>query len=291
MNACVVAIAKNEGRFIHEWLAHHLAVGFDRMVVYDHESTDETSALLDAAAQIAPVTRIPWSPPSNQSPQISAYNDALRRLHGQYDWLAFLDLDEFLVIRKPDLDLKSFLDSVDADVGAVGVNWLTFGSGGRLDTDYELVRDTFRTGGPRHWGNNRHIKTIARAGAIERMGIHDAQLAGGRYVLPDGSPLTMSKKRGIADRIDHSVLQLHHYQVKSHADFQQKLERGRAGKRLDDPTRIRNNGEDFLSRLDRNSHRFDDIDWNRDSFLAAYLRLRPGRSLPPSPPGRSMTSS
>ena len=103
-----------------------------------------------------------------------------------------------------------------------------------------------------------------------------AQLASGRYILPNGSPLTMSRKRGVADHIDHSVLQLHHYQVKSHADFQQKLERGRAGKRLDDPTRVRNNGADFLLRLDRNSHRYDDIDWNREAFLAAYTRLPPG---------------
>lgn len=273
MTACVIAIAKNEGRFIREWLAHHLALGFDHILVYDHQSSDQTPALLDAAAATASVDRIAWAPPQDQSPQISAYNDAVRRLRNRYDWLAFLDLDEFLVIRKPDLDLTTYLRSLDADVGAVGVNWLTFGSGGRVDTDYELVRDTFRTGGPRHWGNNRHIKTIARAHAIGRMGIHDAQLGSGRYVLPNGTPLTMSKKRGISDHIDHSVLQLHHYQVKSHTDFQQKLDRGRAGKRMDDPSRMRRNGEDFLLRLDRNSHRYDDIDWNRDAFLTAYSKL------------------
>lgn len=273
MKFCVVSIAKNEGRFIREWLAHYLSLGFDRIVVYDHESSDEMPALLDAAARSAPVERVPWHSVPDQSPQISAYNHALTQFRGHYDWIAFLDLDEFLVIRQPGLELRPFLSSLDTDVAAVGVNWLTFGSNGRVQADYGLVRDAFRTGGPRGWGNNRHIKTIARPEAIERMGIHDAQLAGGRYVLPNGDPLTMSKKRGISDHIDHSVLQLHHYQVKSHEDFQQKLQRGRAGKRLDDPTRIRENGSDFLMRLDKNSHRYDDIDWNRDDFLTAYARL------------------
>ena len=61
MKTCVVAIAKDEGRFIHEWLAHQLALGFDRVIVYDHQSTDSMPGFLDRVSLHEPVERMPWN--------------------------------------------------------------------------------------------------------------------------------------------------------------------------------------------------------------------------------------
>lgn len=273
MTCLLVAIARNEERALVEWLAHHLVLGFDRIVVYDHGSTDRTGAMLRAIGRHYPVSGRAWSADPSVSPQVAAYNHALRRFAAEADWLAFFDLDEFLVLRDPAGSVGGWLAGMAEDVGAVGVNWLTFGSSGRERADYGLVRDGFRTGGARGRGNNKHIKTLARPAAMRRMRIHDCELASGRYVTPSGQPLVFPTKPGIAAAVEHEVAQLNHYQVKSREEFAAKIARGRAGKAADDPTRIRENPESLFSRLDDNSVAYDDIDANRDAFLRVYADL------------------
>lgn len=279
MKVCLVAIAKDEGRFLPEWLAHYLALGVDQIFLFDNESSDATAEIVAAAGETFPVTRIPWRTPSADSPQISAYNHALQRLARRFDWACFFDCDEFLVLRR-DRTVADFLGRFDDGVGAIGINWLTFGSSGRTDADYELVTETFRSGAKRGWANNKHIKTIARPDRIHSVGIHDVVLRTGSYVHSDGQPLTMPQRRGKAGRIDHSLAQINHYQIKSRADFDAKIRRGRAGKSARDPTRFRLNGDEFFRRLDRNEVDYDDIDGSRAARLGVLDAIRERLKLP-----------
>ena len=57
----MVAIAKDEGVYLHEWIAYHRLVGFDEVLVYDHESTDGSTELLAELAGRGMVTPVPWS--------------------------------------------------------------------------------------------------------------------------------------------------------------------------------------------------------------------------------------
>jgi hypothetical protein len=270
MKICLVAIARNEGRFVNEWLAHNIAIGFGRIVVYDHESDDEMPELVDRAGRILPVERVPWSPRPEWSPQLSAYNHFLRNRGGEFDWVAFFDLDEFLVFRDPGQRLDGFLAGLPSDAGAVGINWLTFGSSGRTSDDYGLVRDSFTRGAERGWGNNLHIKTIARPGCVQRMGVHDALLREGRAVTPSGATLSMPGERGIAAAVEHEVAQLNHYQVKSRQDFDRKIARGRATRRPNDPARVRPDSDEFFRRLDRNEVEYDEIAQTEARFREVY---------------------
>jgi glycosyltransferase involved in cell wall biosynthesis len=274
MTVCLVAIAKNEARFLVEWLAHYLSLGVDHIFVFDNDSTDETAAILEVAARSRGVTRVAWPSREGESPQITAYNYAVRRHAARFEWVCFFDCDEFLVL-KEDADIHAFLRRFDPSVGAVAINWLTFGSGGKRTNDYELVTETFRTGAAAGAGNNKHIKTIARVACVQRMGIHDCVLSTGSYVHPDGEPLVMPKKRGIATRIDHSLAQLNHYQIKSRADFQEKVLRGRAGKASNDPSRYRADPDKLFRKLDRNRHTYAQIDSNkaaREAIMAEINR-------------------
>lgn len=268
MSVALVAIAKNEARFVLEWIAHNLAVGFDDVIIYDHNSVDGMEERIASAGKIFPVRSTPWSPSEDLSPQKAAYAHAIETL--SHDWLAFFDLDEFLVLSEKVPSISEYLDTIPNDVGAIAVNWLTLGSGGRADRDYDLVTQTFRTGGKRNWGNNNHIKTIARRDAIASMGIHDCILHSGRYVHPNGSTLQMPTKRGISAEVDHSLMQLNHYQTKSRADWAEKMARGRAGKSSNDPTRKRDNPDGFFKRLDKNEVEYCEIDRHYKDFKKKY---------------------
>lgn len=258
MSTALVCIAKNEAKFITEWIAHQIGLGFDHVFVFDNESTDGTLEILQAIARKFPVTVIPWPSEAGASPQISAYEHAAKSLLAPHEWVAFFDCDEFLVLHE-DESVGAFLAGFDDAVGAVGINWLTFGSAGLGSEPYGMVTETFTCGGVRHWGNNKHIKTIARVACLERMGIHDARLKSGAYVHADGTPLVMPEKRGIAAVANHRVAQLNHYQCKSRLDFDEKMARGRAGRRPEDPERFRPDPDEFFLRLDRNEQSYDEI--------------------------------
>lgn len=283
MKVCLVAIAKNEGRFLPEWLAHYLSLGIDRIFLFDNESSDQTAQVLTAAARVFPVTRIDWHCREEESPQLTAYQYALRRLARGFDWVCFFDCDEFLVLRV-DENIHKFLERFDEKVGALAINWLSFGSSGRIKNDYALVSEAFRKGSRRQWGNNRHIKTIARVPAILSMGIHDCVLKRGAYIHPDGQPLVMPGARGIAARIDHSLAQLNHYQIKSRADFAEKIQRGRGGKAMNDPSRFRADPDTFFNKLDNNAETYTDIDRNREKRGAIWAEINRNFEAEPRPP-------
>ena len=84
MNLSLVAIMKNEMPYISEWVAHHLSIGFDSITVYDNESSDGTSALLDKLSTFLPINRIHWAVEEGSSPQLTAYNHACYRLLVQH---------------------------------------------------------------------------------------------------------------------------------------------------------------------------------------------------------------
>ncbi|ESQ74877.1 glycosyltransferase family 2 protein [Asticcacaulis sp. AC402] len=278
MTVALVAIAKNESRFITEWLAYHLRLGFDKVIVYDNESDDDTGRILDTLAAEYPIERIPWPYEPGKSPQIAAYNDALTERLAGFDWVAFIDCDEFLMLHD-DADMTEFLARFGPEVGAVALNWVTFGSGGRLTSDYELVTDAFRTGPDKHFSNNCHIKTLARVSCVEWMWIHHADLRSGKLVHASGVPVKMTTP-GIADVIDHSVAQLNHYQAKSREDYNRKIARGRAGAESDHPERIRTDGEEIWALLDQNDHRHDEMDARLPLFLPMYEQFKRILTLP-----------
>lgn len=256
-----------------EWIAHYLALGFDRIVIYDNESTDDTAELIDSAAAAGyPVERIFWPSETTSSPQMSAYADALQRF-SDASWIAFFDLDELLVLHG--VELHAWLAALPNDVSAVGINWLSFGSNGRLTRDYDLMRDAFRTGPVRTMGNNKHIKTILRPQQVEKMANpHAARLRAGTYVYPNGQPLAMSDTFGIASAVNHEVAQLNHYQLKSQEEFAEKIARGRAGKRMNDPSRIREKPEVLWKNLDRTDAEYTDIDAHQQAFDAVHIKLQ-----------------
>jgi hypothetical protein len=271
MKVYLTAVARNEAAGLADWAAHAVAIGFDRIILYDNESTDGTGAVARALSRVFPIELREQACEPGRSPQFVSYNDAVRRHEQDCDWMAFFDLDEFLVVKRAGQTLHEVLSALPPEAVAVGVNWLTFGSGGREARDYALVTEAFRTGGARTWKNNRHIKTIARPPAVAAMLVHHAVLRHGRYVRPGGEPLAMTRP-GVAEHVDHSDLQLHHYQVKSLAEFRAKMARGRAGMAADDPNRVRKDPEAFLRAVDRNDHRYDDAEAHRLAFEAAYRR-------------------
>ena len=203
---------RDEARFLPEWLAHHLSLGVEHVVIYDNNSTDGTSSVVAPFVERGLVTVVPW-PTIPASP--SSHLDFVMRFGASTEWAAFFDADEFLV--ESDLgDLGRVLAEA-ADAPAVAVNWRYHGSAGHESIPRGLVTQRFDRADP---GLDHHIKVIARPRQIAAYrnshnfyyrGGRLARTTSGRRVLGSFSP-----PRGTPRLV------LHHYVYRSRDDYLRK---------------------------------------------------------------------
>ena len=268
----IVAIAKDEGRYIIEWLAYHLALGVDKIIIFCNDSTDDMVGKLTRLAQgDNRIEWVFWPSVSKSSPQVTAYNEAVKMVGTK--WMAFIDIDEFIVPLEAN-SIPIWLATIPDDVASVHVNWRGFGSGGVQDSNYEFVTRTFMRCSVKEWGNNRHFKTVARTEKVTSVLIHDIQTSGGRRVTSDFKDLN-ALDVGRSDRIVYSGIQINHYQSKTFSEFEARMRRGNANYPPDHPRHGRDDSFDRFGKIDVNAEtndairRFDAIvDAERAKLLA-----------------------
>jgi glycosyltransferase involved in cell wall biosynthesis len=268
----VCLIVKNEAKYLVEWLAHYLALGFDEILVYDNASTDATYRVVESIARReCSITLHPWPDVEGSVPQLTAYNDALGRV--QCEWLAFFDADELLVLKQHSC-IQEYLARFPDDAGAVAVNWALFGSSGHKDYVDELQSLRFRLRATDELPTkNTFVKSIARKSAVAEVGVHAVKLkAEFKYYFDDVRPGKL-KNESKTHTVFNECAQLNHYVVRSLGEFQLKRARGRATRLKDAPDKF-GRDEKFFRTHDTNHIEDSAIDdWiDRAGHIRSSLR-------------------
>ena len=118
-------------KYIKEWAAHHLLLGFDYIFITDHLSVIPLTSVLHNFNNRVIVSRYN----KKHNVKIELMNRAIT-ISKKYnvDWFIYLDADEFIILNhKTITNIKQFLQ-VYNNVDMVGINWLMFGSNS-LDKD------------------------------------------------------------------------------------------------------------------------------------------------------------
>jgi glycosyltransferase involved in cell wall biosynthesis len=230
----ICAIVKNEGPYIHEWLTYHRAIGVERFTLYDNGSTDDTMAEVARFGHAVDV--IPWP---GQAQQVPAYRDMLANRRHYAEWVAFIDVDEFLVATR-DESVGDVLHSYDdmPGVSTLYVHWLFFGSGGAKHVDAAPVTQRFTLRAPDDFGPNRFGKSIVRLRyGAELLNPH--MIGRPSAMLTPGGFIVDTSDGGRQARADHNRLALAHYFTKSEAEWTERRARGRPALPANHPDAIR----------------------------------------------------
>ncbi|MFA4053033.1 glycosyltransferase family 92 protein [Duncaniella muris] len=217
----VCAIAKDEGPYFKEWLDWHISQGVEKFYIYDNESTDCTREVLRPYIESG-VVEYCYYPGYRR--QIAAYDDCMDRHRFDTRWLAFIDLDEFIV-PIADSSIPEFLKRFE-DSPAVEINWLIYGSGGAEKKSTDPVMQRFRHHSLPGHRLNRHVKSIVDPRRVFVMtGCHEAARIDGIAADSHGDPIT----RNFREREpQQDVIRVNHYAVRSKEEFIEKQNRGRA---------------------------------------------------------------
>ena len=220
----ICAIAKNEGPYFREWIEWHLTHGVDCFYIYDNESTDDTKVILEPYIKQGIVKYKYW-PGYRQ--QLAAYDDCIETNRFMTQWIAFIDLYEFIVPIK-DTTVSDFLKRFEA-FAAVEINWLIYGSGGQKVKKPGMVMERFKHHSIPNHPLNRHVKSIVNPLKVYTMiGCHEAAKISGYAVDSHGNIIN----KNFRDREpQQDVIRINHYAVKSYEEFSDKKLKGRASGR------------------------------------------------------------
>ena len=118
MRIKIAAIAKNEGAYLPQWIFHHYKFGVREFEVWVNQSTDDSLEILNRIKQLPDISLIVVEADEffeecrlkNKYFQLESY----RKIWSQsqlerFDYLFFLDVDEFWTPKNMNSTLESFL--------------------------------------------------------------------------------------------------------------------------------------------------------------------------------------
>jgi len=215
----VCAIFRNEAPFLLEWIAYHSVVGFERFILYDNDSTDGGAELIRSSRFADRATVIRWP----QRPgQIKAYQHFIDCFTHDFAWVAFIDLDEFLLPLHGD-SIVPLLREWN-DFSAVLVRWRCFGPSGweRRPDGLAIEHYTMRLADDAPV--NRHVKSLVKCTDLLGVSLNPHEFAvAGKVCDTLGREIP---NNAMQTNPGHATLVLNHYITRSKQDWLEKQERG-----------------------------------------------------------------
>lgn len=171
LNIVICTIARKENLYIKEWVDYHLLIGFSHIYIFDNNRTGEEriSDILgneyEDKVTIVPIHDIDY-------PQMYVYNEFY--LKYIFDWVAFIDVDEFITLSNKFDNISGFINSMPTKFDAIYLNWMCYGDNNHLDKTESGVIERFVKPLPYKFAVynlfgknplNNTVKTLVRAGA------------------------------------------------------------------------------------------------------------------------------
>ena len=224
--------AKNEDKYISEWVYYHLKLGFDKIVIYDN--SDDNSLM---STHLKNDTRIEIHHKPNENNKFEHHLKIDEFIQNEktinrFKYIAVLDVDEFIVLKKHK-SIKEFMNFINLKEGCLGINWMLFGSNNNKEYSESFVLNRFTRCNDKL---NNHVKCISVLRDINNYTCcpHHPNLKRGCQINENGKELYKIQneiyKHNIINKTSsfqlHSTndyIQINHYSVKSIDEFNNRF--------------------------------------------------------------------
>ena len=148
IKAAVVAIGRKENQYAREFVEHHLKVGFEHFYIADNNRDGEEhfEEVLQDYIDKGVVTVLDYRDKCNC--HFRAYNEIYRQYGVEYDWVAFFDFDEQLVVKSRRATATNTTGTIEdlltgRECNCVMVNWQCYGDNGLVKNDRRPMVERF----------------------------------------------------------------------------------------------------------------------------------------------------
>jgi hypothetical protein len=141
---------------IKEWAAHHLLIGFDNIIIFDHKSIVPLNNIFVRFDKRVSIIRIDLDKPNIKQYLMNLAPTIAKKIN--LDWFVYLDADEFLILSNKFRGVKHFLNTYSYG-DSIGVNWLMFGSNYLVEDPSGTIIESYTRSRP---NLDRHVKSFVR---------------------------------------------------------------------------------------------------------------------------------
>ncbi|XVF13967.1 hypothetical protein REPUB_Repub09cG0015500 [Reevesia pubescens] len=122
---CICTMARNQARFLKEWVMYHAQIGVQRWFIYDNNSDDDTDNVIESLSDANyNISRHIWPWVKTQE---AGFAHCALRARDACDWVGFIDVDEFfhlpsgLMLQDVVRNLSSITTSSDTEFGNIPI--------------------------------------------------------------------------------------------------------------------------------------------------------------------------
>lgn len=143
----ICAIAKMEELYIREWIEWHKKLGIDHIVIGDNNDSDYKYKLLDIIQDYVDSGFVEVVNINDKlGYQMTFYRDVYKKKRLFFDWIGFIDIDEFVELPAYNNDIHLFLSNKNLkDKLAIILPWLNFGDCEQVFFKNKPVKERFTT--------------------------------------------------------------------------------------------------------------------------------------------------
>ncbi len=182
------AILKKESTYINDWVDYHLRLGFDHIYLYDNDDNSVCEQVID---RLDKITVIPIPKINAIFYQGYLYRKCLRDFGMQYEWITFIDIDEFII--SP--NFLGMLNAIPKKFDFVIMDMVQYSDGGLIFDDRKLpVYERFTIPSERFVG---FVKTSVRCRGLANVyasngNIFKSRTGNNFWCDVDGCPIDLS---------------------------------------------------------------------------------------------------
>ena len=230
MNFLICAIIKNENLYLREWVEYHLNLGFDKIILYDNN--DITGEIPNIVVQdyinCGKVEIICYRGVKTFNKywgvQSCAYNDCLSRYKNTDNWIAFIDIDEFIFIEKYTKIQYLFEKMPYEKYDTVLLSWLTYGDSGLLYYENKPVLERFTVPAKDFiyadgYNYNTLVKSITKPNDNTLFGYANAHCPSTNACNVHGVKCIVDNRCNKLTGSHHHIMYIKHYYTKSLTEF------------------------------------------------------------------------
>jgi len=215
------AMFRMENSWLDEWIQYHRALGVEHFYLFNHDEDSRVSdRILKPYIEQGLVDNIHVRDllsvrETAQRGQMNAiYHEIIKAAQHHTQWLALIDLDEFIFPRQKD-DLRELLVDYEEHAG-LAVNWQMFGTSGYVKRPPTQINHLLYRAETK-WKSNHYFKSIIKPDLVVLESIYDVH----HFPCRTGETVNESHKPVTGLRCDISVntIQLNHYVLRSWQDF------------------------------------------------------------------------
>lgn len=152
--------ARNE-KNIKEWAAHHLLIGFDYIIIFDHKSDLPLKEVFKKFDKRVATIRVNIDGGNLKQKFMTFATQIAKSLN--LDWFIYLDADEFLILNDKFMGIKHFLNYYK-EADSLGVNWVMFGSNNFISDPSGLILKNYIKSSIKL---DQHVKSFVRPNEIK----------------------------------------------------------------------------------------------------------------------------